>query len=237
MDATTTRRAFLQTGGALVIGFTLPLAGRAAATSTSMSAYLRIGSDDRITVICGSSEMGQGVLTSIPMLLAEELDADWSKVGVEQAPVDKAYANPLFGMQATGGSTTIRAHWLPMRQAGAAAREMLVAAAAAQWNVGAGQLATDKGFYESMQQLLALEKTIPMVSICKKGRRTPAEEARESSEAFKEGQRFRAGCEGSISVLKRAFNLGKCFFKGFKNYAASVGCAVFCHNLVLLTRL
>ena len=146
MDATTTRRAFLQTGGALVIGFTLPLAGRAAATSTPMSAYLRIGSDDRITVICGSSEMGQGVLTSIPMLLAEELDADWSKVGVEQAPVDKAYANPLFGMQATGGSTTIRAHWLPMRQAGAAAREMLVAAAAAQWNVGAGQLATDKGF-------------------------------------------------------------------------------------------
>ncbi len=147
MDVTTTRRAFLQTGGALVIGFTMPLSGRAAAArSTTMSAYLRIDSDERITVICGSSEMGQGVLTSIPMLLAEELDADWSKVGVEQAPVDKAYANPLFGMQATGSSTTIRAHWLPMRQAGAAAREMLMAAAAAQWNADPGQLATAKGF-------------------------------------------------------------------------------------------
>jgi IS5 family transposase len=105
------------------------------------------------------------------------------------------------------------------------------------FGTGPEVLATDKGFYESMKQLLALEETIPTVSICKKGRRSPAEETRESREAFKDGQRFRAGCEGSISVLKRAFNLGKCFFKGFKNYAASVGCAVFCHNLVLLTRL
>jgi len=105
------------------------------------------------------------------------------------------------------------------------------------FGVGPEVLATDKGFYESIEQLLTLEETITTVSICKKGRRTPQEYARETSEAFQEGQRFRAGCEGSISVLKRAFNLGKCFFKGFKNYAASVGCAVFCHNLVLLTRL
>jgi IS5 family transposase len=98
-------------------------------------------------------------------------------------------------------------------------------------------LATDKGFYESMAQIFTLEETITTVSICKKGRRTQQEYERESSEEFKDGQRFRAGCEGSISVLKRAFNLGKCLFKGFKNYAASVGCAVFCHNLVLLTRL
>jgi IS5 family transposase len=105
------------------------------------------------------------------------------------------------------------------------------------FGVGPAVLATDKGFYESIEQLLSLEETITTVSICKKGRRTPQEYERESSEAFKDGQRFRAGCEGSISVLKRAFNLGKCFFKGFKNYAASVGCAVFCHHLVLLTRL
>ncbi len=59
----------------------------------------------------------------------------------------------------------------------------------------------------------------------------------ENSEEFKDGQRFRAGCEGGISVLKRVFNLGRCLFKGFKNYAAGVGCAVFCHNLILLTRL
>ena len=98
-------------------------------------------------------------------------------------------------------------------------------------------LSTDKGFYESMEQLHSLEKIIPVVSISKKGRRTQAEYERETTEEFIDGQHFRAGSEGSISVLKRAFKLGKCFFKGFKNYAASVGFAVLCHNLVLLTRL
>ncbi len=98
-------------------------------------------------------------------------------------------------------------------------------------------LSTDKGFYESMEQIHSLEKIIPVVSISKKGRRTQAETERETTEEFIDGQRFRAGSEGSISVLKRAFKLGKCFFKGFKNYAASVGLAVLCHNLVLLTRL
>ena len=98
-------------------------------------------------------------------------------------------------------------------------------------------LSTDKGFYESMQQIAELEGKIPVVSIAKKGRRTQAELERETSEAFIDGQRFRAGSEGSISVLKRAFKLGRCLFKGFKNYAASVGFAVLCHNLVLLTKL
>ena len=97
--------------------------------------------------------------------------------------------------------------------------------------------AGDKGFYTSMEQIAALEKKITTVAIAKKGRRTPAEYARETTEEFIAGQRFRAGCEGSISVLKRAFKLGKCLFKGFKHYAASVGWAVLCHNLVLLTRL
>ena len=105
------------------------------------------------------------------------------------------------------------------------------------FGIGPEVLATDKGFYENMKQLLKLEENITTVSICKKGRRNQAEYDRESSEEFKAGQRFRAGCEGSISVLKRAFKLGRCLFKGFKNYAASVGCAVFCHNLVLLSRL
>jgi transposase, IS5 family len=105
------------------------------------------------------------------------------------------------------------------------------------FGVGPDVLAADKGFYENMEQIFSLEDKITTVSICKKGRRTQQEYERENSEEFKDGQRFRAGCEGSISVLKRAFNLGKCLFKGFKNYAASVGCAVFCHNLVLLTRL
>jgi len=98
-------------------------------------------------------------------------------------------------------------------------------------------LSADKGFYESMKQIHSLEEIIPVVSISKKGRRTQAEVERETTDEFIDGQRFRAGSEGSISVLKRAFKLGKCFFKGFKNYAASVGFAVLCHNLVLLTRL
>lgn len=104
------------------------------------------------------------------------------------------------------------------------------------FGVGPEVLAADKGFYQNMEQILTLEETITTVSIGKKGRRNQQEYQRESSEDFKDGQRFRAGVEGSISVLKRAFKLGKCLFKGFKNYAASVGCAVFCHNLVLLTR-
>ncbi len=98
-------------------------------------------------------------------------------------------------------------------------------------------LATDKGFYENMKQIDRLEKDIATVSIAKKGKRNEQEYVREHTESFKAGQRFRAGSEGSISVLKRAFSLKCCFYKGFKNYAASVGLAVLCHNLVLLTRL
>ena len=88
-----------------------------------------------------------------------------------------------------------------------------------------------------MKQISSLEEKIAVVSIAKKGRRNQDEYERETTEEFIDGQRFRAGSEGSISVLKRAFKLGKCCFKGFKNYAASVGLAVLCHNLVLLTRL
>lgn len=153
MDATltTTRRGFLKsgTGAALTIGFALPLAaGRLEAATPVVfapNAWLRLTADGTVTVMCGSAEMGQGVLTAIPMMLAEELDADWKKVRVMQAPVDKAYDNPMFGMQATGGSTTVRAHWEPLRKAGAAAREMLVAAAAAQWKVPASECRTEAG--------------------------------------------------------------------------------------------
>ncbi len=98
-------------------------------------------------------------------------------------------------------------------------------------------LAADKGFYKSAEQLAELRETIPTVSIGKKGRRTVDEAALEHSEACEEGQRFRAGVEGSISVLKRAFKLNRCLFKGYKNFATSVGAAVLCHNLVLLAGL
>jgi len=144
----TDRREFLQSGAALSIGFALPLPGRAATAAASNTfapnAWLRITPDNKITVICGSAEMGQGVLTAIPMLVAEELEADWKLVSVEQAPASAAYNNPMFGMQATGGSTTVRAHWTPVRQAGAAAREMLVAAAAKKWGLPADKLRCER---------------------------------------------------------------------------------------------
>ncbi|HEX2011210.1 MAG TPA: xanthine dehydrogenase family protein molybdopterin-binding subunit [Roseateles sp.] len=147
MDIAPTRREFLQASGALTLSFALPLQGARAQTTNTFApnAWLRITPDGRITVVCGSAEMGQGVLTAIPMLVAEELDADWKMVGVEQAPVDQAYNNPMFGMQATGGSTTVRAHWTPVRQAGAAAREMLVAAAAERWKADPATLRTAAG--------------------------------------------------------------------------------------------
>jgi isoquinoline 1-oxidoreductase beta subunit len=145
------RRDFLKTaalaGGGLVIGFTLPMAGRKAlaAGDFSPNAFLRVDSAGGVTVVCGLSEMGQGVLTAIPMLVAEELDADWTRVRVEQAPADTAYVNPIFGMQGTGGSTSIRGHWDPMRKAGAAAREMLISAAAATWGVKPVDCRTEPG--------------------------------------------------------------------------------------------
>ncbi len=150
MDATliTSRRGFMQGSGALTIAFALPLPGRSQAAAPAVfapNAWLRLAGDGTVTVMCGSAEMGQGVLTAIPMLLAEELDADWKRVRVQQSPVDQAYNNPMFGMQATGGSTTVRAHWEPLRKAGAAAREMLVAAAAAQWKVPADECRTEAG--------------------------------------------------------------------------------------------
>jgi isoquinoline 1-oxidoreductase beta subunit len=145
----TTRRDFLKgSAGALMIGFSLPLGPRvlaAAADRFAPNAYLRITPDGQVTVLCGLSEMGQGVHTGIAMLIAEELDADWTAVRLEQAPVDPAYVNPLLGMQGTGGSTAIRGHWEPMRRAGAAAREMLVSAAAANWGVDAAQCRTEGG--------------------------------------------------------------------------------------------
>src|SRR5437899_12292034 len=124
-----TRREFLETTGvaSLVIGFHLPAVGRragraAAAAPFAPNAWLRIGADESVLVVVDRSEMGQGVTTSLPMLLAEELEADWSKVMIESAPADKAYVNPmLFGMQGTGGSSSVRAAYTPLRKAGAAA--------------------------------------------------------------------------------------------------------------------
>ena len=149
------RRDFLEAAGVagagLVIGFHLPAAGRRvarAAAPFAPNAWLRIAADESVVVVVDRSEMGQGVTTSLPMLLAEELEADWSKVRIESAPADKAYINPMFGMQGTGGSTSVRAAYTPLRKAGAAAREMLVAAAAVTWGVDKAECRAERGAVE-----------------------------------------------------------------------------------------
>lgn len=148
------RRDFLKisvaASGGLLVGFQFPgivsvASAQSSANSFMPNAFVRIGTDERITVIVNHSEMGQGVYTSLPMLLAEELDADWTKVGYESAPVDPKYNHPAFGLQMTGGSSSVWSGLEQFRQAGAAARALLVAAAAQQWNVDAATCRTESG--------------------------------------------------------------------------------------------
>ena len=148
------RRDFLKAGAlagaGLVLGFHLPVRGFAAAAESAaprypVNAFLQIGQDGVVTVFVNKSEMGQGVYTALPMLIAEELECDWSRVRVEPAPVAAVYNNPMSGMQMTGGSTSVRTEWQRMREVGAAARLMLVAAAARAWNVPPAQCVAENG--------------------------------------------------------------------------------------------
>src|SRR6266705_2464964 len=149
------RREFLKfsvaASGGLLIGVYLSGASKLAVAEERSgsafmpNAFLRIGTDERVTVIVNHSEMGQGVYTALPMLLAEELDADWSKIGYESAPVDAKYNHPIFGMQITGGSSSVYSGFEQYRNAGAAARAMLIAAAAVQWNADPASLRTESG--------------------------------------------------------------------------------------------
>lgn len=153
----TSRRGFLKTsavvGAALVVAFTLPggkrfaFADDAPATTTFVpNAFLRVGSDDSVTVLLSHSEMGQGVWTGLAMLIAEELDADWSKIRVEHAPAAPAYGNPVFGgLQGTGGSTSVWSEFDRYRQAGATARVLLVQAAAKRYGVPVSEIKTENG--------------------------------------------------------------------------------------------
>jgi isoquinoline 1-oxidoreductase beta subunit len=141
------RRRFLSAsaalGGGLLIGFTAGRSVHAAGAAEKIAsgpfapnAFIRIDSNGQVTLIMPYVEMGQGTYTSIPMLIAEELEVDLKQVRLEHAPPnEKLYANPLLGVQATGNSNAVRGAWQPLRQAGATARTMLVAAAAKRWNV------------------------------------------------------------------------------------------------------
>jgi isoquinoline 1-oxidoreductase subunit beta len=148
------RRAILVGGaaaaGGLLLGFSLPPLARGEAAPTggefTPNAFIRIGSDGRVGIIVPQVEMGQGTFTSCPMLVAEELEIDLAQVEVEQAPPsDKLYTNPLVGFQVTGASTSIRAFYKPLREAGAIARTMLIAAAAETWGVDPGACRAEKG--------------------------------------------------------------------------------------------
>lgn len=147
------RRNFLQAsaamGGGFLLGMNLPFAGKAdaAANDFAPNAFIRIGSDGHIALVMPYVEMGQGIYTAISMLIAEELEVELSQVRFEHAPPnEKLYGNPaLGGLQATGNSTAIRAAWQPMRQAGAAARTMLIAAAAKRWGVDPSKCRAEKG--------------------------------------------------------------------------------------------
>jgi isoquinoline 1-oxidoreductase beta subunit len=146
------RRDFVKAGaaagGALVLGFHLP--GRVAQADAGggyamPNAWVKISADNQVTILVARSEMGQGVATSMPMLVAEELDVDINKVKIEFAPPAEVYINSLLGGQLTGGSTAVRDAWEKLRKAGASARMMLVSAAAPEWGVDAGQVRAENG--------------------------------------------------------------------------------------------
>jgi isoquinoline 1-oxidoreductase subunit beta len=139
------RRALLKgaaaTSGVILLGFTLPLPGARAAQAQTLfapNAFIRIERSGRITLLCPQAEMGQGIYTAIAMILADELGASLEQVDLEAAPPsDALYGNPVFGIQVTGNSNSVRAFWTPLRKAAAGARMMLITAAAQRWNVAA----------------------------------------------------------------------------------------------------
>jgi len=146
-----TRRELLSYGTGLVIAFHVQRRGRAATLApekpgTDPNAFVRIAPDETVTIQLAHSEMGQGIWTGLAMLVADELDCDWSKVRVEHAPAAPQYAHPFFGMQATGGSSSTNSEFMRYRQVGAMARDMLVRAAAAQWKTSPKKLRTENGF-------------------------------------------------------------------------------------------
>ena len=167
--ATINRREFLETGVAagasLLIGFHLPAFDRGAAKPFKPNAWIEIRPDGVVTIWTGRSEMGQGVKTAMPMIVAEELEADWTRVQVAQADAD-----PAYGDQFTVGSRSVRSGFEPLRQAGAAAREMLVGAAALTWKVPREACRARNGMVEHVAtgrrlgygDLAALAATLPV---------------------------------------------------------------------------
>ncbi len=158
------RRDFLKTsalaGGGLVLGFHFPSSNSITSAATprapfALNAFIRVGPDGAVAFVINKSEMGQGVYTSLPMLIAEELECDWKSIRVEAAPVDPVYNHTAFGIQVTGGSTSVWSEWERLSKAGATAREMLIAAAAKIWKVNPASCRAENGrvIHESGKKL------------------------------------------------------------------------------------
>ena len=152
IDTQTSRRSFLKAGaatsGGLLMALHLPgTLGQAMAAGvvSTPNAWVHIGDDNTIAILSSHSEMGQGVHTAMPMLVAEELNVEMNQIRVMDAPPGAAYVNALLGAQITGGSTSVRDGWEKLRIAGAQVREMLISAAAAEWNVDRSLIKADKG--------------------------------------------------------------------------------------------
>ena len=153
-DASLTRRTALKGFAGLVIGFYVPVPARSQSDSgagtpsatLAPNAFVRIGTDDLVTVLIKHIEFGQGPFTGLATLVAEELDADWAQMRAEHAPSNPAlYKNFVLGMQGTGGSSAIANSYDQMRKAGATARAMLVHAAANRWNVPPSEVVVERG--------------------------------------------------------------------------------------------
>ena len=134
------------------------LAGAQAAGPFAPNAFVRISPDDVVTVLVNKSEMGQGVHTALAMLVAEELECDWSRIRIEPAPVEPRYYDPVMREYRTDGSTSIMSSWEPFRQAGAIARHLLIEAAAKAWSADAQTLRTEGGRVHGPAGLIALAR-------------------------------------------------------------------------------
>jgi len=152
-SASLSRRTFIKTataaGGGLMIGVYLPIhpsTSLRGAGTFEPNVWIKVSADESVRIMLTMLEMGQGVMTSMPMLVAEELDFDWKKIKTEWAGADPKYGNPNFGgQQLTAGSNSVRGMWKVLRESGAAARSMLVTAAAQTWNVPESSCTTDNG--------------------------------------------------------------------------------------------
>src|SRR5580693_6545985 len=153
--STVNRRSFLQVGASatagLLVGFYLPERSKLAAQnadSAKLNAWIHIAPDDSVTFRIHKVEMGQGTVTSLSQLLAEELECDWAKFRTEFPPVER-----VFGFQGVVGSQSIRTSWHPLRKAGATAREMLVLEAAQTWGIDKSQCRAESGFVINLNQV------------------------------------------------------------------------------------